>query len=811
MSRRPGPPDPRSGSQFPNSANLPKLDPDHWHTLEPLLDRALDLPDSERAEWIAGLRVSSPDLAGELESLLSEDEAADRQGFLADIPNVSLVGMQLGAYTLEAPLGHGGMGTVWLARRTDGRFEGRAAVKILNLALLSPAGQERFRREGSTLARLTHPGIGRLLDAGVSPSGQPFLVLELVEGTPIDAYVASRGLAPAACVSLFLKVLDAVGHAHANLVVHRDLKPSNILVAQDGSPKLLDFGIAKLLSGGPEAAAQTIDGMRAFTPQFAAPEQLKGGTITTATDIFSLGVLLAMLLGGSIPRDGSVRLGLGDLDTVIARAMRHDPNERYQTVVEFADDLRRWMRYEPVKARPDSALYRFRKFLRRNATATAVSLLFVALIATYIVTVVRDRERVRQALAEATIATQKAQQVTDFAVGLFESDENAVAFPMGPAARELLARGAARARELAGQPTLQAQMLDVIARIYADQGEQAVARDVFTEALEIRRKALGDDHPDVATSLVNLGTLIGSVEPKADAIPLFRRAVEIRRRHFGNDDERTSDAVYLLAGALHMTGDHAAARPLFEEWIDRNLRAPGQASPERADRLESMANVALFSGRSADAERLARQAVEMERALFGDDHLRVATALGTLGAVLRHRGDRTVLDSILRRPIEILRSAYPEGSLDLANALRDYAYVLTFDSRWSEAEAIWRDAADMYLRFGRQNSLAWINARAHQAYAATRLGRSEEAIPVLREGIWRHEEARPLATPVLGRVKLFLALALIDRGETAEARTILLSIGDAFAEPGDAVGYYERTTREALARLGKGDSGIGSR
>src|SRR5689334_8512587 len=231
-------------------ADMPVLDPDRWPLVEPLLDQALDLPPAERAAWLAELRTRSPAIADEVASLLAADELADSADLLGEPLHVSrgapdaeaLAGTAIGAYTLERPLGEGGMGAVWLARRTDGRFEGRAAVKLLHLALVTPAGREAFRREGSALARLTHRGIARLLDAGVTAGGQPYLVLEYVDGVRIDAYAAARRLSIAERLRLFLDVLAAVDHAHGQLVVHRDLKPSNIFVTADGTVKLLDFG-----------------------------------------------------------------------------------------------------------------------------------------------------------------------------------------------------------------------------------------------------------------------------------------------------------------------------------------------------------------------------------------------------------------------------------------------------------------------------------------------------------------------------------------------------------------------------------------
>ena len=282
---------------------MASMDRDRWLVLEPLLDQALELSAAERTSWLAELRSTSAELAAELESILDGESEADERGFLVQPLASELEGMEVGAYTIESALGQGGMGSVWLARRTDGRFEGAAAVKLLNLSLLGPGGRARFEREGSVLARLAHPNIARLLDAGVTLGGQPYLVLEYIDGKPIDVFVEERSLPIDERVRLFLQVLAAVGHAHANLIVHRDLKPSNILVTADGTVKLLDFGIAKLLAddGGRKLATLTVDGTKVLTPEYSAPEQVGGGPITTATDVYLLGVLLYILVSGRHP------------------------------------------------------------------------------------------------------------------------------------------------------------------------------------------------------------------------------------------------------------------------------------------------------------------------------------------------------------------------------------------------------------------------------------------------------------------------------------------------------------------------------
>src|SRR6185436_7746134 len=428
--------------------------------LEPLLDRALELPADERGRLVAQVRRDTPDLARELEALLDVERDLDNHGVLSGPIAVragdwvapaspSLAGRSIGAYTLERPLGHGGMGTVWLARRSDGRYEGQVAVKLLNTALIDPIGTERFRREGSTLARLAHPNIARLIDAGVADGGQPFLVLEYVEGRRIDAYCTEEGSSTERRLELFLQVLAAVGHAHANLIVHRDIKPSNILVTGDGTVKLLDFGIAKLLEGDTadgDATTLTDLGGRALTPEYAAPEQVTGAPVTTATDVYALGVLLYLLLAGRHPTGAGLssraehlraiseveptRLSLaasterlrrhyrGDLDNIVAKALKKRPEERYATVTGLAEDLRRYLNHEPVTARADSFGYRAGKFLRRHRAGVSIAAVVAIALAGAAAVAWREKISATQQRDEAVYQAQRADAIRNFQTAL---------------------------------------------------------------------------------------------------------------------------------------------------------------------------------------------------------------------------------------------------------------------------------------------------------------------------------------------------------------------------------------------------------
>lgn len=389
-----------------------------WGRLSPLLDELLDLSDEEREARLDDLRVQDEKLADAVAAMLQHLPAIERGEFMpaSALPKpTGLAGQAIGPYTLVREIGQGGMGTVWLARRTDGRYEGEVAIKFLRSGLFGHGDAARFEREGSILARLSHPHIARLLDAGVVADGtQPYLVLEYIDGEPIDQYCQRLALPVAARLALVLDVLAAVAQAHNRLVLHRDLKPSNILVTNAGDVKLLDFGIAKLLDdAGGDQTQLTARAGNAFTPEFAAPEQVQGGDVTTATDVYALGVLLYLLLGGEHPTavatgapldrmrsvietvpkrlsEAVLRRGgptqrfspesrklaseiKGDIETMVATALKKAPSERYANAAALADDIRRYLAREPIAARPDTPLYRATRFVQRHGAGVAAA------------------------------------------------------------------------------------------------------------------------------------------------------------------------------------------------------------------------------------------------------------------------------------------------------------------------------------------------------------------------------------------------------------------------------------------------------
>jgi hypothetical protein len=433
--------------------------------------------------------------------------------------DATLVGRHVGPYVIDAEIGRGGMGSVWRARRADDRYEGTVAIKFLHPSWLGRDGDQRFRVEGRLLARLDHANIARLIDAGILDATQPYLVLEHIEGEPIDAYCGRHNLSAESRVRLFLNVLAAVAHAHSHLIVHRDIKPGNILVTNDGIVKLLDFGIAKLLDDETGSAAMTRSGVSALTPHYAAPEQLLGKPVTTQTDVYSLGLVLFVLLTGSHPFHGElnssaalVRAALtrdaprasalgtlptirprelqGDLDNILGNALKRSPEERYPTVGAFADDLRRFLAHEPVRARPDTIIYVVTKFVRRHRGSVIASVLVaLGLVASSSFAVYQSYE----ARAERDVAVGEAKRANAEAdLAQFLGGDSLSKVPQD-AVHERLDRArqfiASRFRK---DPPLAARLLIDVSAQYADIGDERTAAAVILEAEGIGRR-FGDE------------------------------------------------------------------------------------------------------------------------------------------------------------------------------------------------------------------------------------------------------------------------------------------------------------------------------
>jgi serine/threonine-protein kinase len=594
------------------------LDLERWNAASPYLDRALDLDDAGRHALVDALEQTDPPLAADLRALLESHRALLDRRFLEEgsttSPDLLLAaGQAIGPYELVSPLGQGGMGTVWLAERRDGRFERKVAIKLLNVGLVGlPAGR-RFLREGALLAQLRHPNIAELIDAGLLPGGRPYLVLEYVDGEPIDRYCDQQMLGIDERIGVLLRVTSAIEHAHAHLVVHRDLKPANVLVTRDGEVKLLDFGIAKLLAESDRLPQETLtrEGGPVLTPAFAAPEQVAGTPVSTATDVYALGVLAYVLLAGRHPGGadlqtpaGMVRSILdtvpppistaatdhggdadtasdvarrrrtsperlrrvlhGDLDTIVAKALKKNPAERYASVAAFSADLQRYLAHQPISARPDSLGYRARKFVRRNRGAVATSVLTLfAIIA-----------GVAATLIEANIArTQR-----DLALAQLERAES-----LNDLNHFLLVDAAP-----GGKPFTVNSLLEQAERIARRQRSSDTAR---------------------ANLLVSIGGQYASLEEIDESRRVLEQAYETSRR--STVPTVRAQAACGLAETLVLSGEPERARRLVDEGLRELPQAP-EYELERASCLLRASRVAREAGSPDDAIRLARAAQEAQ-------------------------------------------------------------------------------------------------------------------------------------------------------------------------------------------------------
>ena len=727
---------------------MDQLDRHLWAQLSPLIDQVLDLDGAARAAYLASLEAERPDLAAALGRLLAAHDRAAAEDFLAVGPSMAatpaadgLAGFRVGAYALERPLGMGGMGTVWLGRRSDGQFTGTVAVKLVNLAMLDAGAVDRFSREASILARLTHPNIARLYDAGVTPMGQPYLVLEYVEGQRIDQYADARTLDVRARLGLFLQVADAVAHAHQNLVVHRDLKPSNILVGADGRVKLLDFGIAKLL--GDEArgdsARTTATRGAALTPEYAAPEQLSAGAVTTATDVYALGVLLFQLLSGQHPtaRDARtavdflkaleqpatrltaalrrltaddageaiarargatvprlLRLCSGDLDTILNVALKQAPGERYAGAAAFAEDIRRFLRRLPVSAQPDSTWYRLRMLVRRRrgesiaAAIAALAVLGGAGVAVW---------QARAAANERDFAVrqlQRAQALNDLNEFLLTD-----AAPLGKSftAGDVLARAEAIAmKQQGGDTALQIDTLLTIGRQYASQDESENSRRVMEHAYTLSRSV-----SDISLRSKAACGYAASITDAGDYARARALATEALAA-LPSDAMYVLDRVYCrtLLGGIERSGPAPAAAIDVLRTAHDELTASGLGSPLlHVSVMMQLAESYRAAGRPLDAARGFEQAYDVLVSIGRGDTETAGTFLNNWAMTMLDLGQPREAERLFRRAVEIASADGTDASVSpmlLTNLARPLADL----ARYREAAAIADRAAELATAAG---------------------------------------------------------------------------------------------------------------
>ncbi len=778
-------------------------DAETWTRIDTLLAKALDRPPGERIDFLQTACPDEPELREAVNQLLeSEDRVPDfLEGdaidlvlpLLPEVPSTltdaGARGRRIGPYRLIDKIGRGGMSAVFRAERTDTPYQQQVALKLLPPSLASDALARRFEQEQQIMASLNHPYIAKLLDGGVTegPAEQPYFVMEYVEGRPIDAYCRDEQLPVDERLALFETVGEAVQHAHRNLVVHRDLKPSNVLITDDGTPKLLDFGIAKLLADHemPVERMQTRTGDRWLTLPYAAPEQIRGEAMTTATDVYQLGVLAYELLTGHRPYEAAERSPFeveravleetptrpssmvrkrssvgdfrsdnpdpealarrlrGDLDAILRKALRKDPSERYASMETLLRDLDRYREDRPIEARTPTMGYRIRKFAGRYRSGLLASVAGLLVVMGFIVALLHQRGVALTERNRAQAEAQTAEQVSAFLVDLFEAGDPATSAGGPVTAQELLDRGRQRIGRLNDQPAVQAGLLGAMGRAYQGLGRYDSARTMLERSVALRRRVHEANHPEVATSLDHLADVYAEERDFESALPRYRDALAIRRAALGTDHPKTATSMHGLAGALRNMGKPDSAITLAKQAV-QTLHQHHQDSthPEVLEAQHTLAYALRAAGRYKEGASLYRRVLEHEKARHGAGDQELAGTHNDFAYLLKQQGNYAAAVDHYRQALQIRRKvlgpAHPKTTLVMQNL----AGTLWEMERYDEVESTLRARVDALQNHAPTDSTRLGGALGGLGRFLAERGRFEEAIPPKRAVYQLYREHR---------------------------------------------------------------------
>jgi len=639
-------------------------------------------------------------------------------------------GQKIGNYKIVEELGHGGMGCVWLAERADGEFSQRVALKLLRSAFATKNQVQRFKSERQILASLEHDNIARVLDGGVTQNGQPYYVMEFVDGQPIDSYCDKRRMSINERLKLFLQVCEAVQYAHRKLIVHRDLKPSNILITMDGRVKLLDFGIAKVLNtDNPDPSEVTLHqpGLLPLTPSYASPEQLRGDAITTASDIYQLGIVLHELLTGFLPYnvDGQspeliekiicetvplnsitinqnteevnkacknrgtdpVKLKKkfrGDINAIILKALCKEPDRRYESAEQLLIDIQRHLAGKTVSAHSNSRVYRTKKFIGRNSVEITVVATVLVLMVGYLITITRYSHQTTAAFEQAQREADKSAQVVDFMLGMFEAGDPRTDPGQLITAQALLEQGVEEANQLQNQPVLQANMFNVIGRVYTSLGHYNEAKDLLQKAVEIHR-GHSEDKVETARYLNDLAiaeTRLGNYE---EAYLLHDEALEILKNEFGTEHQKVAQSMAQMGAWIPVTGIEKAAE-LRNESLRINEKIYGSNHLLTAESHMDVGKIQRSLAKPRDAINSFRRALEIRKNELGGQHPDVAESMIFLADVYRlYHLDLQKAELLYRDALNIQERALGTGHLSQLHAITGLASLYSEIGNHSEA------------------------------------------------------------------------------------------------------------------------------
>jgi len=709
------------------------------HHAEEIFGEALELSAARRDDFIREACGEDSALLKEVQSLLDSHSRA--QGFLqghalgaaARVVDGEdpMLGVRVGAFRIETAIGRGGMGRVYLARREGSDFEQQAAIKIIRRGLGDEA-LRRFRNECQVLAMLEHPNIARMIDGGFTEDGTPFIIMEYVDGLPIDRYCDEHSLGLNERLDLFRTVCAATHHAHMHSTIHRDLKPSNILVDRSGTVKLVDFGIARVLDVA--EGDQTTTAQQMLTPLYASPEQIRGEVLSTASDVYSLGVVLHKLLTGKLPfepesasaqemlrlhesrspsrpsdllattdardhaaRRRRVRELQGDLDTIVLMAMRHEPERRYASAEQFSEDLHRHLRGLPVIAQPDTFGYRTRKFVRRNVFAVgAGTIVFITLMASTLLgfslyrRAAQERVAAESARDDARENEATADAVAHFMTELFDEANPDKLEGAAHTARDVVDRGAARVREeLADEPAMQARMMKALGDVYIKLGVPDSARVFLQEAVRIEREIHSPTHRSLASALRAYGDLLATTGDQDEALDMHLEALAMMERLYGEDAPELPPFMNRIA-LSHPTMPYDEKIRMFRRSLAIIEQAHGPDDPLVAYYLVNLAGALRRAGQYEEARSILERSLAIRERALGSDHPLVAVTLGSLGSTLNGLGEYEDALPLCLRSLEIRETAYGPEHLYVSMALNSAAGSYMGLGRHEEARAFYR-------------------------------------------------------------------------------------------------------------------------
>ncbi len=834
--------------------------------------KAVDLDPAQRDAFVVSETAGDEALKKELLDLLAHDNRKSTgpltHALGAAIDKTTrdrrraILGRVVSNYKLVSVLGHGGTGTVYLAERADRQYSAQVAVKIVDTATVHGELGQRFRAERQILASLNHPNIARLIDAGETEEGQPYLVMEYVHGEPLDQYCDRERLNILARLQLFLDICAAVQYAHQNLIVHRDLKPANILVTAEGAPKLLDFGIAKLLDVGDAAAVLALTRMndRLLTPEYASPEQILGRAVTTASDVYALGVVLYELLTGlrpyTVPASASQlelersicisdplrpstavrraahaaqndgpnqivevaaargvsaekleRRLVGDIDAIIMRALRKEAQHRYGSVEQLAADIRRYLTREPVQARQGNWVYYSTRFVRRHAFGVSAGAAFAVFLSAFSIAMSIQTQRVAAERDRATLEGDRAETVSEFMLNVFGASDPFVSQGTEITARELLDKAAGRIRGDLGQhPEVRARLMEAMGRAYRRQNafDQAIA--FLQEAAHLRKQLPDPEGSKTTTVLTELALAFHQSGDFEAADRTLRQAMQLSESREKTISPEYARLLTNLGRVKHQMGDLASARKYYEQGLALNRSLLSPNDPAIAEILQSLGNLYMWENDGERAEHAAREAYSIYSQSLPERHPDRVLSQGTLADVLLARGKSAEAEPLLNQSLQAQIVLYGEDSSQVAAVYDSLSQIKRSQGLLEQAEELSRKALhSQALALGEDH---YMTAYFHTALASLLAKRASytEAEEHLRRSLEVYAKTLPPDHQYVASSEHILGELMLDTGRFKDAEALLTAAMHRWRRTGSSPGRIARSTSalgEALYRLGR--------